>query len=61
MVGDQPAPIGGAVRSYARAVGTDDQYRLPAVVEQQLCHHKLNASSIITEFTETARREPRRP
>ena len=50
-----------AVRSYARAITIDDQYRLPAVIERQLRHHKLNSEDIIAEYTETARREPKKP
>ena len=50
-----------AVRTYARALAQDDQYRLPASVDQQLRHHKLTAGSIISEFTENGRREPRKP
>lgn len=48
-----------AVRNYARALAHDDRYRLPAVVDQQLQHHKLNASTIMGEFTEAGRREPK--
>jgi hypothetical protein len=40
-----------AVRTYARALAQDDQYRLPASVDQQFRHHKLTAGSILSEFT----------
>lgn len=50
-----------AARTYARALAQDDQYRLPAVVDQHLRHEKLTADTIIAGFTETGRREPRKP
>jgi hypothetical protein len=50
-----------AVRSYARAIAHEDQYRIPTVVDQQLQHHKLTAGTIIDEFTELGRREPKKP
>jgi hypothetical protein len=43
-------------RTYARALAQDDQYRLPASVDQQLRHHRLTAGSILNEFTENGRR-----
>jgi hypothetical protein len=49
-----------AIRTYARALAQDDQYRLPASVDQQLRHHKLTSGSIISEFTENGYREPRK-
>lgn len=49
-----------AVRNYARALAHDDQYRLPAIVDKQLQHHKLAAATIIAEFTEPGRREPKK-
>jgi len=49
-----------AVRNYARALAHDDQYRLPAIVDQQLHHHKLTAAAIISEYTEACRREPKK-
>lgn len=48
-----------AVRSYARALAHDHQYRLPAVLDQQLQHHKLTAGTLIDEFSEACRREPK--
>jgi hypothetical protein len=49
-----------AVRTYARAIAHDDQYRLPAVIDQQLRYQKLTAETVIGEFTEAGRREPRK-
>jgi len=49
-----------AVRTYARAIAHDDQYRLPAAIDQQLRHEKLTADSVITEFSEAGRREPKK-
>ena len=50
-----------AARAYARPLAQDDQYRLPAIVDQHLRHEKLTADTIIAGFTETGRREPRKP
>lgn len=49
-----------AVRSYARAIAHENQYRSAVMVEQQLEHHELTAADILTAFTETARREPKK-
>ena len=49
-----------AIRTYARALARDDQYRLPGIVDQQLRHQKLTAESIIGAFTEIGRREPKK-
>lgn len=49
-----------AVRSYARAVAHENQYRSAAVVRQQLEHHKLTAATFLPTFTEAARREPKK-
>ncbi len=48
-----------AVRSYARALAHDDQYRLPTLVDQQLRHHKLTTEGIIGEFTQVGHRDPK--
>jgi hypothetical protein len=49
-----------AVRNYARAVAHDDQYRIATSVEQQLQHHKLTAETLLDQFTEAGRREPKK-
>jgi hypothetical protein len=48
-----------AVRNFSRALAHDDQYRLPAMVDQQLRHHRLDTATIIDQFTEAGRREPK--
>lgn len=45
-----------AVREYARALAREDQYRVPSSVDQQLRSAKLDASSVIQEFSLEARR-----
>ena len=48
-----------AIRALSKALAHDDQYRLPAMVDEQLRHHKLDAAAIVDQFTEAGRREPK--
>jgi Helicase C-terminal domain/DEAD/DEAH box helicase len=49
-----------AVRSYARAIASEEKYRVPSKVGQQLTHHRLTASGIIDQFSESGYREPKK-
>lgn len=48
-----------AVRTFSRALAHDDQFRIPTRVDQQLRHQMLDAATIIDNFTEAGRREPK--